>query len=97
MVSAAAHPSAKKTPFRTQEGLHTKDRENLCTNNGAPDDVFNIDGSRIAIQDLALLVRETDLRGHHLGVGVASVHFIVTLKMAVQTQFLKLVHSHTSI
>ena len=49
-----------------------------------------------AVQDLALPVRETDLRGHHLGVGVATAHFLVILKMGVQIPFLKLAHSHVS-
>ena len=50
----------------------------------------------IAVQYSVLPFRETDLRGHHLGVGVATAHSLVTLKMAVQTQFPKLAHSDTS-
>ena len=48
----------------------------------------------VAVQDPALPVRETDLGGHHLGVGVATAHSIVTLKMVVHTPFPKLAHFH---
>ena len=41
MVSAVAPPTTKKTPFRTQEGLRTKDHEDLY---GASDDVFTSEG-----------------------------------------------------
>ena len=50
----------------------------------------------VGVQDPALPVRETDLRGHHLGVGVATVHSIVILKMVVHIPFPKLAHSHVS-
>ena len=49
-----------------------------------------------AVQDLALPVRETDLRGHHLGVGVATAHSLVILNMVVQNPFQKVPLSHTS-
>ena len=44
VVSAAALPTAKKTPFRTQEGLCTTGQEELCAGNGASDDVFTFEG-----------------------------------------------------
>ena len=50
----------------------------------------------VAVQDPALPGKETDLRDHHLGVGVATAHSVVTLKMGVQTLFPKLAHSHVS-
>ena len=50
----------------------------------------------VAVQDITLPVRETDLRGHHLGVDVATAHSLVTLKMGVQTPFQKVPLSHTS-
>ena len=50
----------------------------------------------VAVQDLALPVRETDLRSHHLDVGVATALSLVTLKMGVQIPFQKVPLSHTS-
>ena len=50
----------------------------------------------MSVLDSALPVREADLRGHHLGVGVATVHSIVILKMAVHTPFPKLAHFHAN-
>ena len=44
VVSAAAPPNAKKTPFRTQEGLCTKGQEDLCASSGTSDDVFTFEG-----------------------------------------------------
>ena len=44
VVSAAAPPTAKKTPFRTQEGLCTKGQEDLCASSGTSDDVFTFEG-----------------------------------------------------
>ena len=44
VVSAAALPITKKTPFRTQEGLCTTGQEELCAGNGASDDVFTFEG-----------------------------------------------------
>ena len=50
----------------------------------------------VTVLDPVLPLGESDLRGHHLGVGVATAHSLAILKMGVQIPFLKLAHSHVS-
>ena len=44
VVSAAALPTTKKTPFITQEGLCNKGEDDLFGSRGTSDDVFTFEG-----------------------------------------------------
>ena len=51
----------------------------------------------VSVPGPALPLRVRDLRSHHLGVGVASAHFIVILRVDAQTQSPQLARSHALI
>ena len=49
----------------------------------------------VSVPGPALPLRVWDLRGHHLGVGVASALSSVSLRVGAQNLFPQLAHSHT--
>ena len=51
----------------------------------------------VSVPGPALPLRVRDLRSHRLGVGVASAHSIVILRVGAQTQSPQLAHSHALI
>ena len=83
----SASQTIKQIPFREQEDLCTIGQEDSCACNVASDDVFTSEGASGS-------PGPSFPRDHHLGVGVATAHSIVTLKMAVHIPFPKLAHFH---
>ena len=94
VVSAAAPQTVKQTPFREQEDLCTRGQEDSCARNVASDDVFTFKGASDSPGPSFPRQRDRSQRPYHLVVGVATAHFIVTLKMGVHIPFPKLAHFH---